>query len=90
MISTKSFFGKINCKFILGSTFVVIGRPQSLPVNEESACNPTSIYGVNRLASEYYCKIFYELYGIDTIVFRITNWWKTNKYKWIKKFFHFL
>lgn len=64
---------KINCKFILGSTFVVIGRPQSLPVNEDSSCNPTSIYGVNRLASEYYCKIFHELYGIDTMVFRITN-----------------
>jgi UDP-glucose 4-epimerase len=64
---------KINCKFILGSTFVVIGRPKSLPVNEDSVCNPTSIYGVNRLTSEYYCKIFHEIYGIDTIVFRITN-----------------
>ncbi len=64
---------KLHCKFILGSTFVVIGKPELLPVNEDSSCNPTSIYGVNRLASEHYCKIFNELYGIDTIIFRITN-----------------
>ena len=64
---------KLHCKFILGSTFVVIGKPESLPVDENSSCNPTSIYGANRLTSEHYCKIFNELYGIDTIIFRITN-----------------
>lgn len=62
-----------NCKLILGSTFVVIGKPISLPVTEESTCNPTSIYGANRLTSENYCKIFYELYGLDIVIFRITN-----------------
>ena len=62
-----------NCRFILGSTFVVIGKPKSLPINEESLCNPTSIYGANRLTSEHYCKIYNSLYDLDTIVFRITN-----------------
>jgi len=28
---------------------------------------------VNRLASEHYCKIYHEVYGLDTVVFRITN-----------------
>lgn len=61
------------CKFILGSTFIVIGKPTKLPVNEDSECNPTTIYGANRLASENYCKIFHQVYGIDTRIFRITN-----------------
>ena len=61
------------CKFILGSTFIVIGRPDKLPVNENSICNPTTIYGTNRLASEYYCKIYHEMYDLDTRIFRITN-----------------
>lgn len=64
---------KLNCRFILGSTFVVVGRPNNLPINEESQCNPTSIYGANRLTSENYCKIFHEVYGLDTVIFRITN-----------------
>jgi len=61
------------CKFILGSTFIVVGKPKKLPVNENSICNPTTIYGANRLLSEYYCKIFHQVYGIDTRIFRITN-----------------
>ena len=61
------------CKFLLGSTFIVIGRPKKLPVTESTPCNPTTIYGTNRLASEHYCKIYHDVYGIDTVVFRITN-----------------
>ena len=64
---------KLKCRFILGSTFVVIGRPDKLPVDEKTPCWPTMIYGVNRLASEHYCKIYHEVYGLDTVIFRITN-----------------
>jgi len=64
---------KLNCRFILGSTFGVIGRPKKLPVNEETPCEPTTIYGTNRLASEHYCKIYHNVYGLDTVIFRITN-----------------
>lgn len=64
---------KLKCRFILGSTFIVIGRPKNLPVDEETECNPTTLYGANRLASENYCKIYYDVYGLDTMVFRITN-----------------
>jgi UDP-glucose 4-epimerase len=63
----------LKCRFILGSTFIVIGQPSHLPVTEETPCNPTTIYGANRLASENYCTIYHNVYGIDTLVFRITN-----------------
>ena len=63
----------LKCKFILGSTFIVIGKPEKLPINEETPCNPTTIYGVNRLSSEHYCKIYSNVYGLDTLAFRITN-----------------
>ena len=63
----------LKCRFILGSTFIVIGRPDKLPVTEETPCNPTTIYGANRLASEHYCIIYKNVYGVDALVFRITN-----------------
>jgi UDP-glucose 4-epimerase len=63
----------LKCRFILGSTFIVIGRPENLPVTEETPCHPTTIYGTNRLASEHYCNIYKNVYGMDTLVFRITN-----------------
>jgi len=64
---------KLQCMFVLGSTFIVIGKPHKLPVNEQTPCNPTTIYGANRLTSEHYCKIYNNVYGLDSVVFRITN-----------------
>jgi UDP-glucose 4-epimerase len=63
----------LKCRFILGSTFIVIGKPEKLPIDEETPTNPTTIYGANRLASENYCKIYHNVYGLDTVIFRITN-----------------
>ena len=63
----------LQCKFILGSTFIVIGRPIQLPINEETPCFPTTIYGTNRLTSEFFCKIYHDVHGLDTMIFRITN-----------------
>jgi UDP-glucose 4-epimerase len=64
---------KKKCAFVLGSTFIVVGRPNKLPVTEDTPCNPTTLYGTNRLASEFYCKIYHNMYGINTKIFRITN-----------------
>ena len=64
---------ELNCKFILGSTFIVVGKPDTLPINETVNCNPTTVYGTTRLASEHLCKVYQNVYGLDTISFRITN-----------------
>ena len=64
---------RLPCRFVLGSTFIVIGKPTKLPVTENTPCNPTTIYGINKLASEHFCKIYHDVYGLDTVIFRITN-----------------
>jgi len=64
---------ELNCRFILGSTFIVVGKPETLPVNESSNCNPSTIYGINRLTSENYCKVYHNVYDVDAISFRLTN-----------------
>jgi UDP-glucose 4-epimerase len=61
------------CRFILGSTFWVVGRTKASLINEETPCNPLNIYAANRLASENYCKIYHEVYDMDTLVMRLTN-----------------
>jgi len=64
---------KLKTRFILGSTFIVVGKPETLPVTEDTDCNPSTVYGINRLASEYFCKVYHNMYDIDAITFRITN-----------------
>lgn len=61
------------CRFILGSTFWVVGRPETLPVNEDTPTGPLNIYAANRLASENYCKIYNKVYDIDTVIMRLPN-----------------
>jgi len=61
------------CRFILGSTFWVVGKPEKNPVNEETPTAPLNIYSANRLASENYCKIYNKVYGLDTVIMRLTN-----------------
>lgn len=61
------------CRFILGSTFWVVGRPRSLPINEETPCHPLNVYAADRLASEHYCKIYNTVHDLDTLVMRLTN-----------------
>lgn len=64
---------KKKCRFILGSTFWVIGRPEKLPVTENDCSHPRNVYAADRLASENYCLIYNIVYGLDTVVLRFTN-----------------
>lgn len=61
------------CRFILGSTFWVVGKPSQLPINEDTPCRPLNIYAANRLASEHYCEIYNSVYELDTVIMRLTN-----------------
>ena len=70
---------KNKCRFLLGSTFWVIGRPEKLPVSENDCCHPRNIYAANRLASEHYCSIYNIVYGLDTVVLRFTNTYGTKE-----------
>ena len=67
------------CRFILGSTFWVVGRARSLPINEETPCHPLNVYAADRLASEHYCRIYNTVYDLDTLVMRLTNTFGINE-----------
>ena len=44
-----------------------------MPKREDMSPNPKSPYAVSKLASEYYCKVFSEVYGIKTVCLRYFN-----------------
>lgn len=57
-------------KFVHASTGSVYGEAVTLPQSEDHPLNPTSFYGVSKLAGERYCGVFSEIYGMDTTVLR--------------------
>jgi len=60
-------------KVIYASSSSVYGDTPSLPKNEAMLPNPQSPYAVTKLTGEYYCRVFYQVYGLSTICLRYFN-----------------
>lgn len=57
-------------KFVHASTGSVYGEAQYKPQDEKHPLNPTSYYGVSKLAGEKYVRAFSDLYGLDATILR--------------------
>ena len=60
-------------RFIYASSCAVYGEVDCLPIDERCQTNPISPYSVSKLAAEYYCKVFYENYGLNSLCLRYFN-----------------
>ena len=49
------------------------GDTPTLPKVESMKVDPLSPYAVNKLAAEQYCKVFYGVYGLETVALRYFN-----------------
>lgn len=60
-------------RFVFASSSSVYGDTPELPKHEKMWLDPLSPYAVTKLAGEKYCKVFYELYGLETVALRYFN-----------------
>ena len=60
-------------KVIFTSTRQVYGKPKYLPVDENHPICPTDLNGIHKLSAEYYHNLYHQVYGLPTIVLRLTN-----------------
>jgi UDP-glucose 4-epimerase len=60
-------------RFIFASSAAVYGPTKSPQKKEDDSLNPTSPYGVSKLASENYVRVFQRLYGLKTVCLRYFN-----------------
>lgn len=58
---------------LFASSAAVYGNNESVPLQEEFALMPMSFYGITKMTSEHYLRVYHELYGINTVVFRFAN-----------------
>ena len=59
--------------FVYASSSSVYGNGPVLPKSEQQIPSPISPYAVSKLTGEYYCKVFTELYGVETVSLRYFN-----------------
>lgn len=67
-------------KFVFSSSSSVYGEPSEIPTSEHSDEIPKTPYAIQKLAIEKYCKIWSELYGLNTICLRYFNVYGPNQY----------
>ncbi|MFQ6121919.1 MAG: SDR family oxidoreductase [Dehalococcoidales bacterium] len=60
-------------KVIYASSSSVYGDTPTLPKREDMVPCPQSPYSVSKLAGEYYCQVFQEVYGLATVCLRYFN-----------------
>ncbi len=60
-------------KVIYASSSSLYGDTPTLPKNEVMLPNPQSPYAITKLAGEYYCQVFQQVYGLATLCLRYFN-----------------
>lgn len=60
-------------KVIYASSSSVYGDTPVLPKKEDMMPNPLSPYAVTKLAGEYYCRVFHQVYALPTVCLRYFN-----------------
>jgi nucleoside-diphosphate-sugar epimerase len=58
---------------VFASTRQIYGRPQYLPVDEKHPIHPVDVNGINKMAGEFYYRLYDEVYGLPSKVLRLTN-----------------
>jgi len=66
-------------RFVFASSAAVYGDLPDLPKSEKSELKPLSPYAAAKLTGEYYCKIYYELYDLETVCLRYFNVFGPNQ-----------
>ncbi len=60
-------------RVVCASSSSVYGANETMPKAEHLPAEPISPYAVGKLASEGYCRSFWEVYGLDTVALRYFN-----------------
>ena len=60
-------------RFVYAASSSAYGDTPTLPKVESMPTSPLSPYAVAKLMGEYYCSVFYRVYGLETIALRYFN-----------------
>jgi nucleoside-diphosphate-sugar epimerase len=60
-------------RFVFAASSSAYGDTEVLPKREDMESNPLSPYALQKFVGERYCRLYYELYGLETLSLRYFN-----------------
>jgi len=66
-------------RFVYAASSSAYGDTEVLPKTEAMCPNPLSPYALQKLVGERYCKLYYDLYGLETVSLRYFNVFGPNQ-----------
>ena len=60
-------------RVVFSSSSAVYGDTPVLPKREDMQVKPLSPYAVHKMTGEHYCRVFWQLYGLETVSLRYFN-----------------
>jgi len=60
-------------RVVLASSAAIYGHPEYTPIDETHPKEPASPYGLEKLTADHYCRLYHDLYGVDTVALRYFN-----------------
>jgi nucleoside-diphosphate-sugar epimerase len=60
-------------RFVYAASSSAYGDTEVLPKHEDMPPNPMSPYALQKFVGERYCKLYYDLYGLETVALRYFN-----------------
>ena len=60
-------------RFVFAASSSAYGDTEVLPKHEDMPPNPMSPYALQKFVGERYCKLYYDLYGLETVALRYFN-----------------
>jgi len=79
MLNVLELAKKQNIKVVFTSNSGICGTPDYIPVDESHKDKPSTPYDANKLVSEYYCKIYHNIYQTKSIIFRLATVYGTRQ-----------
>lgn len=64
---------KHDARVVIASSAAVYGHPETTPIAESATLEPTSPYGLDKLAADQYARLYHDLYGLETVALRYFN-----------------
>ena len=60
-------------RVVCASSSSIYGETPELPKREDMLPSPESPYAISKITLEYYCRVFYQAYGLETVSLRYFN-----------------